>query len=216
MLTTIEVKTRVAATSLDSSDTISATDTVFCDVIDATLKKYVLTEHTSKLIHELFVFHIDVASYISASETVTLYNILVRCPTDPRTSCLYALKGTVAAIAGCAHDGGQNILSHVIGYCKERTKSILHFWNIIFLYVKNCRPFPMIKFFKHEAQSFNSNKKAGLDNATQLRAIQLSLASHFRWEQKIESQIIKTCLYWLVYVRAPCLAAIRGDFSIYM
>lgn len=46
LLAAIEVKNRVAATSLGSSDTISAKDAMLCIGADATLKKYVPREYT--------------------------------------------------------------------------------------------------------------------------------------------------------------------------
>ena len=66
------------------------------------------------------------------------------------------------------------------------------FWKLIDDRVKLRGPFPPLKLFKLKLQSFYSKTKAGVDGATQQRAILRSSTSHFQWEQNLVSQILKT------------------------
>ena len=54
------------------------------------------------------------------------------------------------------------------------------------------RPLPPLKRYKHSSQSLYSKTKGGVDGATQERAMLRSSTSHFKWEQKLISQTIKT------------------------
>lgn len=91
------------------------------------------------------------------------------------------------------------------------------FWKLVNRHVKTDGPFRPLKLFKHSTQSFYSKTKGGVDGATQQRAILRSATSHFAWEQKLVTQVLKTVcvnafLAWRIFERRDLLQRVE-DFK---
>lgn len=72
------------------------------------------------------------------------------------------------------------------------TKYRHKFWYMVNKHVKFEGPFVPLNIFKRATQSVYSKTKSGVDGATHQRAIICSSTSHFQWEHKLVSQIVKT------------------------
>jgi len=210
VLATVEIKTRVAATSLGESSALSTSELILCDVGDDKFRKYIPREHMGQLMHQLVVLGFGLALYVCAAETGIIYVVLVRCSSNVRLTFRTVLTTTASPILQWAHTDDRVIPAFVKEEHKNIIETKLHFWKVVNEHVAENGPFVPLKLFKHAAQSFYSKTKGGVDGASEMRANLRSPSSHFQWEQKLVSQTIKTVainafIGWRIYERRGLL-----------
>lgn len=207
---TVEVKTKISPASLGSSLSLSSTDTIFCTADDEVFKRYIPHNHMAQVIQQVTVLNVKFAIYVVSSETGVLYTLFILIPPIIRDMCFEALRSVTQRTLNWVYEYSATIPSFVDKAQLQVVSSRLEFWKKVYNYVSKNGPFRPLKLFKHSVQSFYSKTKAGVDGATQQRALLRSPSSHFAWEQKLLTQTLK-CLVvnafisWRMYERRDLL-----------
>ena len=192
VLATVEIKTRVTSKSLNTALELATEDAAFCEVGHETFRKYIPESHTAQVLLQMMILDVNVAIYLAAVETGLLYAVYVHCSDVHLATCQSILTAQTSELVQWAYTEGGTVPELINDECKECVESRHKYWKLIDDRVKIRGPFPPLKLFKHASQSFYSKTKAGVYGATQQRAILRSSTSHFQWEQKLVSQILKT------------------------
>lgn len=190
-LASVEIKTSVAASSLERSLSNTTMDVKTCVVGDADFQNLIPREHCGQILQHAVVLSAEYVVYIAAGETGILYAAVVKVPTAVSEQCLVTLNlGAVQAVSW-AHCSDASAPAFADSDSRRVIQERLSFWKVVNTCVKENGPLPPLKLFKHGSQSLYSKTKGGVDGGTQYRAILRSPSSVLNWEQKIVSQTLK-------------------------
>ena len=195
IIASVEIKTSVASSSLDRVIAIATADAIICEFGDATSRQYIPEIHMGQVIQQMLVLRVRLAVYVSSSETGILYVVVVRAPEYILNAFELALAPNTRALASWAHEflaADLVPLSFADAQTEVLLQDKLSFWRAINEDIKEKRPMPPIKVFKHGIQSLYSKTKGGVDGTAQARAVMRSSTSSLRWEQKLVIQTLKT------------------------
>ena len=191
-LSSVEIKTSIARSSLDRALQRATMEIVCCNVGDATFREYVPEEHVGQILHQMVVLSVNYVVYVSASEGGIMYIVVVHAPRETLNVCEIALRSRASAVVAWAHEEDPIPPEFVDLATKRILKERIGFWQLVNNYVTKKGSFLPLKLFKHGSQSLYSKTKGGVDGSAQARAILRSSTSSLKWEQKIVSQTIKT------------------------
>lgn len=213
----VEIKTKVAATSLGDTLTLTRAEPVFCCISDGVCRRFVPRDHLVQVVQQATVLRSTFAMYVVASETGVMYTVVAKVPAHLREICRNSLNAVAEGIVRWAHEPDGSIPSFVAVQEREVVRTRWEFWKVVNDHVKSKGPFRPLKVFKHAMQSFYSKTKGGVDGATQQRAILRSSTSHLAWEQKLVSQVLKTVslnafFAWRIFERRDLLLTME-DFK---
>lgn len=99
----LEIKSRVAASSLSLAITLSKSNLVKCCAGDEFFYKRIPTEQMAQILLQLYVVGIHYSLYASAGETVFLCCVLIRCILELRRRCLDVSKAIAGPVVAWAH-----------------------------------------------------------------------------------------------------------------
>lgn len=80
IISALDIKKRVAASSYGRDVANISPDLQHCDVGDETFVRLIPMNHITKLIHQCLVMQLNYALYVGAGETVIMFSVLVRFP----------------------------------------------------------------------------------------------------------------------------------------
>lgn len=111
-LAVVEIKTRVAAITLGTSNALYSADLILFDVGDEKFRKYISREFIEQIMHQLVVLSLNLALYLQAAQIRILYIVIVRCSDAVRSTCQDALTrggGAMVSRARCAECGSPQV-----------------------------------------------------------------------------------------------------------
>lgn len=188
----VEVKTKVAPTTLGDSITRTRGEPVFCNVGDEVCHELVAPEHLAQLLQQATVLNEKIFIYMMACEAGLLYTVVVKVSNDIKKTCLDVLFSVSEDVVTWAHQPSGTVPTFVPKEKLDILRIKCEFWKLANAYDTTSGPFRPLKLFKHVTQSFYSKTKGLVDGSTQQRALLRSATSHFRWEQKIVTEVLKT------------------------
>lgn len=191
-IASLEIKTKVASTTLGGTIHLSSSDVIFCDLGDNICHQYIPPDHLSEIVVQVTVLNLTFALYVVASETGVLFVVVLRVNASQRNVSLMAIKNIAEPLVSWAHRKDLETPPFVTVEKRDVVDTKLQFWQVVNDKVNSCGPFHPVKLFKHGTQTLYSKTKGGMDGATQQRAVLRSPTSHLKWEPKIVSQLIKT------------------------
>ena len=160
LLAAVEIKTKVAPSSLGRAVSLMSADVLFCDIGDEMFQKYVPREHMAQVIHQIFVLGFRIAVYVVSAETLILYTVVIRCSQTMLWACENVLISTAGPIVRWAYEDSVSIPGFVATERRPTVSSRNSFWRTIDYHVKGRGSFVPHKLFKHASQSFYSKDKS--------------------------------------------------------
>lgn len=103
MISSVEIETSVAQSSLDRALGRATVDIITCTVGDATFREYVPEEHTGQLLHQMLVLSVNYVIYVSAAEVGIMYIVVMKCSDETLDVCRTALRNNTDAAVSWAH-----------------------------------------------------------------------------------------------------------------
>lgn len=119
VLAALEIKTRVAASSVGKSSTLASANLIRYEIGDETCRKYVPKEPMVQVLHQLVVLRFGLALYVCASETGTMYIAIIRCIAVLLDCCRRELTTALNPIVGWVHIAEPTLPSYVKRGYKE-------------------------------------------------------------------------------------------------
>lgn len=219
IIAVVEIKTKVASTTLGEVMILATPDLVYCELGDDDFRKYVPKAHMGQVLHQAVVLKLQFILYVNAAETGLLYCVLIRCPMYVIERCEHVMRDLVGPLVAWAYERSPTIPQFVAPEQQAQLKARHKFWYVIEQHVSLQGAFPPLKLFKHASQSIYSKTKCGVDGATQQRAVLRSSTSSFKWEQKVVSQVLKTVaingfFLWRIFQRRDLLESARSFKSL--
>ena len=220
VLASFEIKPKVTARSLASSISLSSDDPVLSTVGDYLLKKYVAKEHMAQMLQQVIILGLHYSVYVVACETGVLYTVLIYWSPEVIETCLAGLKLICGPVVSWSYEESAKTPQFVDSELRPAISSRHLFWKNIDTHVKVHVPFVPLKLFKHASKSFYCKTKASVDGATEQRAILRCSTSHFKWEQKVVWQTLKTLainafIGWRMFQRENLLESSDTLHSLY-
>jgi hypothetical protein len=181
VLSSVEIKTRVASPCLERSIQLASLDVTVCRVGDSTFQNLIPEAHFGPLLHQMLVLRVNHVMYVSAAETGITFIVVAYCDLSILSFCEYALEQAVGDCVLWAH---AKYLSMPVIEDAELRKLIdrrLPFWSLVNTYVlENDAFYPPLKLFRHGVQTLYSKTKGSLDGSAQARAILRSSTSSLK------------------------------------
>ncbi|PXF43284.1 hypothetical protein BWQ96_06981 [Gracilariopsis chorda] len=109
----VEIKTRVADSSVGEAVLLSCPDVVLCEAGNDTFHKYIPQGHMAQLMQQVFVLGLRVGIYVAAAETGILYIVVYRCSEMVLRMCEDVLMDIASPIVKWAHEDTLTIPSFV-------------------------------------------------------------------------------------------------------
>jgi YqaJ-like viral recombinase domain len=193
VLCSVEIKTSVAASSLERSIELASVDVKVCRVGDSSFRSFVPEAHIGQILHQMLVLHVSHVVYVAASETGVMFIIIAYCDISTLSLCELALEQAAGECVDWAYEDFLDMPLDNDSDLNKLLKSRLPFWKLVNSYVLEKGPFyPPLKLFRHGVQTLYSKTKGGVDGSAQARSILRSATSSLKWEQKVVTQTIKT------------------------
>ena len=139
-LAAVEIKTKLALSSLDRAVSLTSADVLFCDVGDETFQNYVPREHMDQVIRQLFVLRFKFAVYVDATETRILYTVVIRCSQTLLWAFEIVLISNVGFIVRWAYEDSVSVPGFVPGERRPTVSSRHSFWRTIEDHLKGRGP----------------------------------------------------------------------------
>lgn len=191
-LTTIEIKTKVAATALGTTLQVTRFESVICDIENDDFHCLIAPHHITQVLQKAAVTRASHVIYDLASETGNFYTVVAHISKHIKNMYLEAHNRVTDSDFSWAHKDASEVSSIV---AKKRWDVVQSRWFLsrkVNDYVKTNGPFRTLKVFTHGIQSYCSKKKGGVEDARTQQALLRRSSSRLSWEQNLASQVLKT------------------------
>ena len=136
VVASVEIKTRVAPSSLAQVLPLARADIVQCEVGDENFTKYVPKEHMAQVLQQLLVLGIRYAVYVAAAETVIPYTVVTKCSDAALEKCFEVLKAVADPVVRWAQEQVGAVPAFIPAEYIATLSSRHKFWRLVDQHVK--------------------------------------------------------------------------------
>lgn len=129
-------------------------------------------QNLCQLSHQCLVLRMNMALYVSASETETLYCAVINITYKLMVNARLGIGMSIGTCVDWAHGTATYILPAQIGsFWNKVIRSHFGMWVLVNRFFLEHGPIRTIKLFRNELQTFYSKNKCGVDWLTRFRSV---------------------------------------------
>lgn len=142
-LATVEIKTNLAASSLDRAVSRASMDVKTCEGGDAEFRNLVPREHCGQVLQQAIVLCAQYAVYVCAGETGNFFAAVNKAPRFLARQCLLAIRLGAEPAVSWAHDSNINVPAFADSASSRVIQQPLTFWRMLNAHVKERGVLPL-------------------------------------------------------------------------
>lgn len=158
VLSIVEIKKSVAASTISTHIPLSTVDLVVCEVGSGTFRKYTSQKHAGKVVKQMLGLEFNVCVLVAATETGIMYKVVGHYSDRILTILRGSLRTVTHTLLQWAYENPFEVPSYDDAESKVILKSQHTFWRFINSRVKATGPLPPVQVLKHGSQSLYSKK----------------------------------------------------------
>lgn len=170
LVSAVDIKTKVAASTLRDAASLLRSDPMFCSSDDHTCQTYIPKENTDQVMQQMTVLNVSFAIYAVASETELLYTVIFKATSAQKEATLTALNRIAEPIVSWAHQDTAELPEFLTPELKHILCNRFGFWTSISSHVLTHEPVVPLEIIKHSIRTFYSKaeEQCGWGNSTAL------------------------------------------------